>query len=78
MICVGLNAAGGGNIGLAGSRTADQHDFLHAIHELTGIWGPDSGLVDLASGKVEAREVLDRRVQALVGQAADNLTNSGG
>jgi len=38
--------------------TADQHDILGAIHELAAMQGPDSGLVDLAGGEVEAREVL--------------------
>jgi hypothetical protein len=57
----GLDAERGGDMGLAGSRPTDQHDVLGLIHELAAVQGPDSGLVDLAGGEVEAGEILARR-----------------
>ena len=54
----GLDAKGSGDMGLAGSRAADQNNILGTVHELASVQRPDSGLVDLAGGEVEAREVL--------------------
>ena len=54
----GLDTEGGGNMGLAGARAADQHHVLRPIHELAAVQGSDGGLVDLAGSKVEAGEIL--------------------
>ena len=45
-------------MGLAGARATDQDHVLRPIHELTAMQCPDSGLIDLAGGEVEAREIL--------------------
>ncbi len=54
----GLDAEGGGDMGFAGARVADEDDILGAVHELAAVQGPDGGLVDLAGSKVEACEVV--------------------
>ena len=36
----------------------DQDHVLGAVHEPATVQGPDGGLVDLAGGEVEARQVL--------------------
>jgi hypothetical protein len=50
----GLNAQGRGGVGLAGSGATDQDHVLGAVHERATVQGPDSGLVDLAGGEVDA------------------------
>jgi hypothetical protein len=49
-----LDAEGGGDMCFSGSWATDQDHVLGAVHELTAVQGPDSGLVDLAGGEVEA------------------------
>jgi len=46
--------AEGGDMGFAGSRAADKHASLSAVHELAAMQGPDNGLVDLACGEINA------------------------
>jgi hypothetical protein len=41
-------------MGLAGSRAANEDHVLGAVHELATVQRPDSGLVDLDGGEVEA------------------------
>ena len=50
----GLNAQGRGGVGLAGSGATDQDHVLGAVHERATVQCPDSGLVDLAGGEVDA------------------------
>jgi hypothetical protein len=45
-------------MGLPSSRTTDQDDVLGRIHEVAAMQLAHAGFVDLAIGKVEAREVL--------------------
>ena len=51
---MGSFAQGGGDMALAGSGAADQHDIVGAIHEVAAVQLPDQRLIDLAGGKVEA------------------------
>jgi hypothetical protein len=53
-----LDADGGGDMGLAGAGSADQHDVLGGIEEAALVELAHRGLVDLAGGEVEAGEVL--------------------
>ena len=53
-----LDAERGGDVGLAGSGAADQHDIVGAIDELAAMQLADHGLVDLAGGEVEAGQIL--------------------
>ena len=61
MIFYRLDAKGGGDMGLAGARIADQDHVLPAVHEFAVRQGPDGGLVDLAGRGVEVGEVLAGR-----------------
>ena len=54
----GLDAKGGGNVGLASSRAANEHHVLRAVHELATMQGPDGGFIDLAGGEVKTRKIL--------------------
>ena len=54
----GLNANGRCDMSFASSWAADQHDVLRPLHKLAAMQGPKRGLVDLAGGEVEAREIL--------------------
>ena len=54
----GLDADGGGGMGFTGARAIDQDYVLRSINEFTMMQCPNSGLLDLAGGKVEAREVF--------------------
>ena len=53
-----LNAEGGGDMRLPGSRASYQHHILSRVHELASMKLADQGLTDFAGGKVEAREIL--------------------
>ena len=50
----GLHAECGGNMGLAGSRPADEHNIVSRLDEVAAMQLPDQGLIDLAAGEVEA------------------------
>ena len=52
-----LHAERGGDVGLACSGAADEHDVVGLVHELTAMELPHEGLVDLAAGKVEAGQI---------------------
>src|SRR5690606_5167019 len=52
-----LHAEGGGDVGLPSPRTADEHDVVGIVHELTAMELPHEGFVDLAAGKVEAGQI---------------------
>ena len=54
----GLHAEGGGNMGFSSAGAADQDNVLCAVHELTAMKLPYSGLVDLTGREVETGEVL--------------------
>lgn len=54
----GLVAEGGRDMGLAGARTADQHDVLRAFDQLAAVQSSDGGLIDLAGGEIKACEAL--------------------
>ena len=58
MMFDGLHAEGGGNMGFSSAGAADQDNVLRAVHELTAMKLPYSGLVDLTGREVEAGEVL--------------------
>src|SRR5690606_9305547 len=56
----------GGDMGLAGTRTADEHDVVSLVHELASMELAHEGLVDLAAGKVEAGQIaIDREAGSL-------------
>src|SRR3546814_17011549 len=57
MMLDGLNAQCRGDMGLAGARTADQHDIVGAVDKVAAVKLPDQRLIDLAAGKVEAGEI---------------------
>ena len=65
MMFDGLNAECCRNMGLSGTRTADQHDILRPVDELAAVQLAHNGFVDLAGGEVEAREVLVGRPTTL-------------
>ena len=39
-------------------RAVEQDHVLSAVHKLAAVQGPEGGLIDLAGGEVEAREIL--------------------
>ena len=59
------------DVGLAGSRPADQHDIIGADNELAPVQLAHHGFVDLAGGEVEAGQIL-------VGREAGGLDLVGG
>src|SRR3546814_13911947 len=44
-------------MGLAGARTADQHDIVGDVDKVAAVKLPDQRLIDLAAGKVEVGEI---------------------
>jgi len=70
----GLDAEGGGDVGLAGARPADEHDIVGARHELASMQLANQGFGNLAGGEVEAGQILVGREPGgldLVGDRAD-------
>src|SRR3546814_6659938 len=57
MMLDGLDAQCRGDMGLAGARTADQHDIVGDVDKVAAVKLPDQRLIDLAAGKVEAGEI---------------------
>jgi hypothetical protein len=53
----GLDAQRGGDVGLAGAGTADQHDIIGHVHKLAAVGLTDQRPIDLAAGEVEARQI---------------------
>lgn len=53
----GLHTDGRGNVGLAGSGAANQHDIVGILQEVAAMELAHQCLVDLAAGEVEAIEV---------------------
>jgi hypothetical protein len=72
---LGSFAQGGGDMALAGSGAADQHDIVGAIHEAAAVQLPDQRLIDLAGGKVEAGQVLVGREPGRLDLVGDDLTS---
>ena len=58
LVLDGLHAQGGCDVALAGSRAADQHDIVGAIHKVAAVQLLDQGFIGLAGGKFEAGQVL--------------------
>src|SRR3546814_8023541 len=56
MMLDGLNAQCRGDMGLAGARTADQHDIVGDVDKVAAVKLPDQRPIYLAAGKVEAGE----------------------
>jgi len=54
----GQDANGRSDMGYACTKATDQDDVLRPVLELAAVQLPDSSLVDLASGEVEAGEIL--------------------
>ena len=69
---------------LAGARPADQDDILGHIDKVTSMKLADEGFIDLAAGKVEARQVAVAKVpttpseRPLVPEPARCLRKAGG
>jgi hypothetical protein len=59
-----LDADGGGDMGLAGAGSADQHDVLSCVEEAALVQLAHRGPVDLAGGEIEADEILVGRGDA--------------
>lgn len=53
----GLHTERGGDMGLSGARTANQHDIVGNIDKVATVKLSDQRLVDLAAGKVEAGKI---------------------
>lgn len=58
MMLAGLDANCGHGMGLSGSRSANQHDVLSLVEELTAMELAQWGFADLAAGEVEPGQVL--------------------
>ena len=56
----GLYAERGGEVGLAGPGSADEHDVVGLLHELAAVQLADQRCVHRALGEVEAGEVAVR------------------
>ncbi len=62
----GLDTYGRRDMAFSGAGPTDQHHVLGVFHELATMQLADGGLVDIAGGKVVAREIF-------VGREARNL-----
>lgn len=54
----GLNAQCRGDVGLAGSRPAHQHDIVGLVDKGAGMELAHQGFVDLAVGEIESGQIL--------------------
>src|SRR3546814_1407470 len=77
MMLDGLNAQCRGDMGLAGARTADQHDIVGDVDKVAAVKLPDQRLIDLAAGKVEAGEIAigrEPRHLELIGRSEEHTS----
>lgn len=77
----GIDADGGGEVGFAGARSADQDDVVVRVEEGGGVQAFDHGLIDAAAGEVEACEIAMVRAAGslhLVGHAAECAIGAAG
>src|SRR3546814_18929511 len=62
MMLDGLNAQCRGDMGLAGARTADQHDIVGDVDKVAAVKLPDQRLIDIADGTENGRASGRERV----------------
>lgn len=60
-----LHAERGGDVGLACSGAADEHDVVGLAHEPTAMELPHEGHVDLTAGKVAGQIAIDGKAGSL-------------